>query len=110
MPQLICVLDRHMGILRANRTVEQWQLGEVLSVKGQDTHAFLHAGCVDPSCYLINFLSRAWEQLVEGQSSQEEIEDLILNRYLQLQITPISPSNSNVDSADRTSFCCTGDE
>jgi len=103
MPQLICVLDRYMRVLRANRMIEQWQLGEVVSVGGKAVHALLHVGCTDPTCYLVAFLNRAWEQLIEGQSVQEEIADPILNRYLQLQIKPISPL-TNTNSGDRASF------
>lgn len=103
LPQLIFVLDRQMRILRANRTVEQWQLGEVIKVHNREVHNFLHKGCADPACYLAAFINKAQEQLQQSQPIQDEANDLILNRFLQLQIKPISPLTAE-ERRDADSF------
>lgn len=90
LPQLICLLDHEGCILRANRTVERWQLGEVVEVKGREIHEFLHAGCRDPACGLLSFLDQAWSKLVKGQPAECEVEDELLKRHLSLQIHPLS--------------------
>jgi PAS domain-containing protein len=56
---LICLLDDRGRVLRANRTVEHWNLERVVSVKGQGMHELLHRGCTDPACYLEAFWPRA---------------------------------------------------
>lgn len=99
LPQLICLLDYQGRVIRANRTAERWDLASVVTIKGRDVHQFLHEGCTDPNCYLINFFKEAWEELGQGQSIEREIQDQILGRYLLLQIQPLSISP-----------CCPDDE
>ena len=90
LPQLICLLDHQKCIIRANLTLERWQLGQVVEVKGQDAHQFLHPNCTDPACYLINFLDQSWGKLAKGHFAEFEAKDEILNRYLHVQIQPIA--------------------
>ncbi len=90
LAQLICLLDQQRHIIRANRTVERWQLGQVVAVEGQEIHKFLHGDCSDSSCYLVTFLKQAWEKLTQGQRAELEAKDKILNRYLHLKIEPIA--------------------
>lgn len=89
LPQLVCLLDQQKRIIRANRTLERWQLGQVVQVKGQNVHDFLHANCTISACYLTSFLNRSWGKLVEGQSAELETKDNVLNRYLNLQLQPL---------------------
>jgi signal transduction histidine kinase len=89
LAQLVCLLDRQGRILRANRTVENWQLGLVVQVRGRELHQLLHPNCADAACYLKTFWSRGWPTLVQGQSIECEVEDSILKRYLHLQARPI---------------------
>ena len=89
--QLICLVDNQGYILRTNMVIEQWNLGQVLNVKGQKVHELLHPGCADPSCYLKTFWLQAWEELKYGRSTECEANDVIMNRYLHVQIKPILP-------------------
>ena len=63
---VVCLLNYQQQILRVNRTVEHWDLGEVNAVKGQRFHDLLHPQCSDPECYLQTFLSHAWEKVAGG--------------------------------------------
>jgi PAS domain S-box-containing protein len=91
IPQLICLIDDQGHILRTNRTVERWNLWQVVNVKGRRIHELFHPDCTDPDCYLETFWSRAWEELIHGQFSECEVEDRVMGRYLHIQVRPILP-------------------
>lgn len=93
LPQLICLLDGKGNILRANRTIEKWDLNRVVNVKGMEVHQLLHPGCSDPSCYLTSFWPKVWEELARGNSAAYEMEDRIIKRYLDIQVRPILASS-----------------
>ncbi|PIE35572.1 hypothetical protein CSA56_03575 [candidate division KSB3 bacterium] len=102
---VICLLDRQGQIIRSNRTVEQWQLGEVLNVKGKTIHELLHPQCSEPSCYLRIFLHDSKKALVHNRSYEYEGEDPILRRHLDIQIRPISVNTARaVHPPSSTSF------
>lgn len=87
---VVCLLDNQGRVLRANRTVEHWNLGPVMDVKGRAMHELFHPDCADPECYLKIFLSRAWEEVAQGRSIEHEARDNTLQRYLSVQIRPIA--------------------
>jgi PAS domain S-box-containing protein len=91
LPQLICLVDNHGYILRTNRTVERWNIGQVTSLRGKRIHEFFHPGCVDQACYLKVFWSLASEELNYGRPTECEVKDRVLERYLHIQVRPISP-------------------
>ncbi|MEM7345360.1 MAG: GAF domain-containing protein, partial [Chloroflexota bacterium] len=90
LPELVCLLDNQKRIIRANRTIEKWELAPVVEVHHQDLHHLLHPHCSLHNCYLQIFLNRAFPQLKEGKSTELEAEDKILGRYLYLHMQPIS--------------------
>ncbi|GAK58056.1 diguanylate cyclase/phosphodiesterase with FHA and GAF sensor [Candidatus Vecturithrix granuli] len=89
LTSIVCLLDSQGIIVRANKAIEQWQLGKVLSIKGTSAHALLHALCPDPECYFQGFLRQALEKVAQGKSVEHEVEDRILHRHLHLQFRPI---------------------
>jgi two-component system cell cycle sensor histidine kinase/response regulator CckA len=91
LPQLICLVDDQGYILRTNRTVERWNLGQVANLRGKRIHEFFHPGCVDQACYLEVFWSLAWEELNYGRPTECEVKDRLLERHLHIQVRPISP-------------------
>jgi PAS domain S-box-containing protein len=90
LPQLICVVDNQGTILRANRAVERWNLDQVVNVKGRKIHELVHHRCIDPGCYLRDFWLQAYGELACGRSAELEVEDKIMERYLYIQVRPIS--------------------
>jgi PAS domain S-box-containing protein len=90
LPQLICVVDNQGTILRASRAVERWNLEQVVNVKRRKIHELVHHQCIDPSCYLRDFWLQAWGELAYGRSAELEVEDKIIERYLHIQVRPIS--------------------
>ena len=91
LPQLICLLDRQGFILRTNRTLEKWNLGQVNNVKGRRIHELIHPACNDSTCYLEAFWPEAWESLPQGQSAECEAEDRVVKRYLRIQVNSVFP-------------------
>jgi diguanylate cyclase (GGDEF)-like protein len=87
---VVCLLDNQGRIIRANRTVEQWNLGLITDVKGRDMHELFHPDCTDPACYLKTFLPYALEEVAQGISIGCENRDHLLQRYVSVQIRPIS--------------------
>ncbi len=88
LPDLVCLVDDRGRIIRTNRTVETWNLGQVLSVRGREFHELLHSDCAGSACYLDTFWKRAWEETIRGQPSQCEAYDEILERYVLVRVQP----------------------
>jgi PAS domain S-box-containing protein len=88
LPDLVCLVDDGGRIIRANRTVETWNLGRVVDVKGREVHELLHPGCTDSSCYLDSFWEEAWEEAMRGQPAQCEAYDDILKRHVLVRVQP----------------------
>lgn len=65
MPQLMCLIDANGHVIRSNRTLEAWGLGDVTSVKGKQVHEVLHPGCTDRQCTLKAKFEDMWQQLVK---------------------------------------------
>jgi PAS domain S-box-containing protein len=91
LPQLIFLLDSQGFILRTNRTVEKWNLGQVNNVKGRRMHELIHPTCNDSTCYLEAFWPEAWELIHQGQSAEYEAEDRVVKRYLRVQVNLVFP-------------------
>lgn len=90
LPQFICLLDRQGKVLRTNRTIEKWKIGQVEQVKGREVHDLIHPECTDSSCYLKSFWTRAWKAVADCKSYEYETKDLPLNRHLRFHIHPIT--------------------
>ena len=88
LPDLVCLVDGRGRITRANRTVETWNLGRVVDVKGREFHELLHSGCADSPCYLDSFWKQAWEEAIRGQPAQCEAYDEVLKRHVLVRVQP----------------------
>ncbi|MDM8519720.1 ATP-binding protein [Anaerolineales bacterium HSG6] len=95
LPQLICLLDQEGKILRANRTVERWGLGQVEEVKGLTLLELLHAK--SSSTYFYNFWHHVWSDLNEGKPVKMEAQDKWLGRYLEFQLRQIDTETTERD-------------
>ena len=94
--ELICLVDRYGGILRTNRTVEQWNLGKVATIRGRKIHPLFHPDCQDLDCPLAQFLCDAWGNLLQNTPSMIELDDPMLKRAIRVQVRPISSQPSSV--------------
>ncbi len=98
LDDLVCLADRQGNVIRANRAVETWGLGQVWNIKGRPIHEVLHIGCKASTCVLANFLCKAWGELAEGTPSYHEFEDRLLLRHIQVQVRPISLYLTNIET------------
>ena len=94
LPQIICLLDESGSIVRANRAIEQWKLGDVTLVKGRKMHEMLHPGCEDPNCYLYGLNHQIGDVLATGRVAECQGQDVFLNRHLHFQINVFSSKHA----------------
>jgi PAS domain S-box-containing protein len=87
LPQLVCLVDPRGKVVRANRTLKSWGLGDVTRVEGMGLHALMHPDCSDENCYLERALSQALSPAAKS-FALERVFDAPLQRHLRLQITP----------------------
>ena len=90
LPQIICLVDESGSIVRANRAIEQWDLGDVTLAKGRNMHEMLHPECSDEACYLNGLNQLISDVLVTGQVAECQGGDVFLNRHLHFQINVFS--------------------
>lgn len=98
LPELICLIDDHGRVLRANRTVETWGLGQVVDVKDRELHDLVHPGCASPACYLKWFMQQYFTQVDERRPANVETFDTILQRYLLVRAQPM-PAHKHIASS-----------
>lgn len=89
LPELICMVDGEQKIVRANRTLERWQLGDVKGVAGRDFHSVVHPDCDDPGCYLFNLLVTAGPPAAGEPALEMEAYDPHLERHIRVEMCPI---------------------
>lgn len=90
LPQVVCLIDGQGGLLRANRTIERWQLGRVTEIKGISLHNLLHPQCNGDDCVLHDFLVSCQH---EHQLTSLEIDDPYLDRFLLIKARPVYRHN-----------------
>ncbi len=100
IPLLLCLIDRQGKIIRANRTIERWELGTVASVKNKSLHETLHPRCMTPGCPLHEFEQEAFADLVDGRHAHMEGFDPLLRRHLAINVQPIIKDGGNRDLDD----------
>ena len=94
LPDLVCLIDRTGCVIRANRIIEEWQLGQVHHVKGRHLHELLHPACQDPYCYCDLLIRRSISHAAQDEPIQQETYDPILKRHVHIHTHPV---RSDVD-------------
>jgi PAS domain S-box-containing protein len=90
LPELICLLDERGQVLRASRAIETWGLAKVTQVQGCDFHQLLHPNCFAPFCNLHRFIEEARQSTPSDRSTEVEMADPILSRYLRIRVQTIA--------------------
>lgn len=86
MQELMCLLDESGTVVRANKTLERWRLGNVRSVKGSSVHGMLHPGCKEASCSLNIAWGELWGRSGQSQFEIHELYDPVLDSNIRLSI------------------------
>ena len=103
LPQIICLINADATIVRANRAIESWGLGDVTQINGRNMHNMLHADCVDEQCYLLDFNALISDVLATGKNVECQVLDAPLNRHLHFQMSAVPPqaqSGSDLSASD----------
>lgn len=87
LPQLMCLIDENGNVIRTNRTLEAWGLGDVTSVRGKQLHDVIHPGCSDWNCTLKIQCEDLWQQLVHTEFVECEYHDLTMGHDLQCSMS-----------------------
>jgi PAS domain S-box-containing protein len=98
MPQFICLIDRDWRVLRANRTIERWALGDVGEVRGAYLHDVLHTHCSDRNCYLRGLRQRSAAALDKDGRAECNVWDPLLERHLDIRVQmPVQEDRPNAE-------------
>lgn len=89
LPDIVLLLDFNGKIIRGNRAVENWKLGNVKKLKGLQFHKLFHPECQNEKCHMNTHWTFARERISENQSYEYQFDDKILGRYLLVQFRPI---------------------
>jgi signal transduction histidine kinase/CheY-like chemotaxis protein len=79
---LICLLDSESRVVRVNRALERWGLGDVKFVSGRDLHGVLHETCAQDSCELATWLRNACSTRAPADGSDVTMDDPTTGRSL----------------------------
>ena len=101
LPQLVCLIDERGFVIRANRTLERWQLGEVRSIRGTHVHDMLHPGCTDSGCDLSVQWQRMSRQLNDTQFAECALHDLLPGFDLHLSLCKVNDSHYGDGAAEQ---------
>ncbi len=85
LSQLVCLLDGQGRVIRANRIVETWGLGQVDAVREVDIHNLCHPGCTQNGCHWLDEWPRVWDGLRRGISGEYEVHDTVWSRDVRIQ-------------------------
>lgn len=89
LPDLVALIDQTGRVIRANRTVEDWQLGQVQNVRGLTLHQLLHPTCTGAACYLEPLGQLIRTPRASNELFDHETYDPILKRHLHLHVRPV---------------------
>ncbi|MDQ7025566.1 MAG: ATP-binding protein [Anaerolineae bacterium] len=98
LPQLICLLDKKGKVIRANRTLERWQLATVYSVRGLSLHEILHPECSETPCEVATIWEQAFPDLNNQQDFDIEVSDTLRNCIYHVQLQAIKSQVKNEGS------------
>lgn len=90
IPQLVCLMNGEGRLLRINRTMEWWGLGNVASARGKQLHDILHPDCTDPDCYFQRFWNDTSRARQDGRRTECEVFDPMLARYFSILVQPLA--------------------
>jgi signal transduction histidine kinase len=102
LPQLVCLLNRSGHVVRANRVVEHWRVGQIRDVLGLELHELLHRDCEAADCALRGALETTWNALPENGSGDFELIDPVLDKAIkvELRLMPRVPEQTSGELSD----------
>lgn len=103
LAELVCLLDSDGRIIRANRVVETWMLGDVTESTGKPVHDLMHPECSAANCDFRRRLREALSELRSGTPQEFDFHELPLERRLHFVFRPLTADGED-SRAPRDSF------
>jgi signal transduction histidine kinase len=94
LPEIVLLLDEQGCVLRANRTVERWQLCDVTQVRGMPAHRVLHADCSLAHCALRDAMSPQLAAQAPNGFLETTLTDPQLGRTVIVHAKPMQNTGS----------------
>jgi len=104
LPQLMCLLDENGLVIRANRTLEAWGLGDVTSVRGKSVHEVIHPGCDHRNCTLKARFEGLWQQLVTTDFVECEYHNSTLQQDLRCSMNKCKKSQYQQEHREESGY------
>ncbi len=104
LPQLICLVDADGRIVRTNRTLERWGLGDVQSAAGGGLHQRLHPHCTEPDCYLRQHVALAGLAGFATPANGMRVYEEQLSRYLKIHLSSLHQTEVKLGNENRFSL------
>lgn len=109
VPELICLLDRRLRIVRINRTIERWGFAPLRAALGAHIHRVMHPRCPGRRCALARGLKDLSSQLEPQGSATAHIEDSVLARVLSLDMRTVDMDGPGGERTRRYTLLVIGD-
>lgn len=92
LPQFICLLDHNQQIIRSNRGLENWGLGEVYTVQGKQICDVLQDFTHIENEELKATFNTGWNRLELGERFSFEVKNPQTHQYATVEVQPVSPA------------------
>ncbi|GAB4396067.1 MAG: hypothetical protein OHK0052_16800 [Anaerolineales bacterium] len=90
LPQLVLLVDLQGKIVRANRTIQAWNLLEIRDVRDKSIHDVIHPHCLlGETCYWLRFEQQIHAAIQSAVTVETQVNDPLLGRYLHIQARPV---------------------
>ncbi len=99
LAQIVCLVDGKGRIIRTNRAVEAWRLGEVEMVRGLAMHDLLHPVCTEWHCKLKDGLAQIWSLVAAEGVTEWEQYDQQLGGFIRLSLHRTSGEHDSASYA-----------
>jgi signal transduction histidine kinase len=90
LSELVGLVDRRQRVVRVNRALERWSLGDVREALGRDLHQMLHPNCPGAGCELHARLGEAFEELAASGGARVDLTDPVLGLDLIVELSAAS--------------------
>ncbi|UCG78661.1 MAG: hypothetical protein JSV21_02150 [Nitrospirota bacterium] len=93
LPEMILLLDKDGDVISANRTAMKWSVNSAPTIKATDLHRFMHMDCDEDDCDLFNQWSKAWKRAQDGNTTEFDVFDDVLDKFLSVYVSPVTVSD-----------------
>lgn len=90
LTHIVCLVDKEGRIIRANNTIETWNIAEVSQAKRKTIPELFCPKCNEKICKLEENWHKSWQKVLQGESVEWRSENKFAGKLLYIQIKTIS--------------------